>query len=70
MLPDSAKLDDAGIAATFSTILAVKTDQLPEGKDMTSWADIWDVETFPGARGAVRDDGAFSQHGERALRPR
>ncbi|TCK99748.1 putative spermidine/putrescine transport system substrate-binding protein [Shimia isoporae] len=50
VLPAEAKLEDAGIAATFSTIMAVRTDKLPEGKQMTSWADFWDVETFPGGR--------------------
>ncbi len=50
MLPNDAKLADAGIAATFSTVMAVRTDKLPEGKQMTSWADFWDVETFPGGR--------------------
>lgn len=50
MLPDAARLDDAAVVATYSTILAVRTDRLPEGESMTSWADFWDVETFPGAR--------------------
>jgi len=50
MLPADAKLADAGVAATFTTILAVRTDELPGGKQMTSWADFWDVETFPGGR--------------------
>ncbi|MBT3143209.1 ABC transporter substrate-binding protein [Phaeobacter gallaeciensis] len=49
-LPDDAKLADAGIAATFSTVMAVRTDKLPEGKQMTSWADFWNVEGFPGGR--------------------
>lgn len=49
-LPDNAKLADAGIAATYSTVMAVRTDELPEGKQMTSWADFWDVEAFPGGR--------------------
>jgi putative spermidine/putrescine transport system substrate-binding protein len=49
-LPADAKLPDAGIAATFSTILAVRTDKLPDGKQMTSWVDFWDVEGFPGGR--------------------
>lgn len=53
-LPDTAKLTDGGIAATFSTVIAARTDKLPEGKDMTSWADFWDVETFPGPR-AMQD---------------
>ncbi|MDN2567632.1 ABC transporter substrate-binding protein [Aquibium sp. A9E412] len=53
-LPEQARLDDAGIAATYSTILAQRTDKLPEGLTMTSWADFWDVETFPGPR-ALQD---------------
>ncbi len=50
MLPDSAKLADAGIAATYSDILVIRTDKLPKGKMMTSWADFWDVKDFPGPR--------------------
>ena len=50
VLPEEAKLPDAGIAATFSTIMAVRTDKLPEGKQMTNWADFWNVEAFPGGR--------------------
>ena len=49
-LPDNARLPDAAVAATFSTIMAVRTDKLPDGKQMTSWADFWDVDTFPGGR--------------------
>ena len=49
-LPDEAKLPDGAIAATFSTIMAVRTDKLPDGKQLTSWADFWDVESFPGGR--------------------
>lgn len=52
--PPEARLADAGIAATYSTILAQRTDKLPEGRKMTSWADFWDVETFPGPR-ALQD---------------
>ncbi len=54
LLPDDAKLTDGGIAATYSTILAQRTDKLPEGRKMTSWADFWDVGTFPGPR-ALQD---------------
>lgn len=54
LLPDDAKLADGGIAATYSTILAQRTDKLPEGRKMTSWADFWDVGTFPGPR-ALQD---------------
>lgn len=49
-LPDVARLSDEGIAATFSTVLAVRTDALPEGAQMTSWVDVWGVERFPGGR--------------------
>lgn len=54
MLPDEAKLKDGAVAATSSTILAQRTDKLPQGKKMASWADFWDVETFPGRR-ALQD---------------
>ncbi|WP_299911769.1 ABC transporter substrate-binding protein [uncultured Paracoccus sp.] len=50
MLPENARLPDAAMAATYSNILAIRSDKLPEGKEMTSWADFWDVETFPGPR--------------------
>jgi len=49
MLPDSAKLKDAGVAATYSNILAIRTDKAT-GRQMSSWADFWDVKTFPGPR--------------------
>lgn len=49
-LPAIAK-DKYGVAvASFTTMLAVRTDKLPKGKKMTSWADFWDVKTFPGPR--------------------
>ncbi|MCC5987105.1 MAG: ABC transporter substrate-binding protein [Pararhodobacter sp.] len=51
LLPDEARLEDAAVVATYSTILAVRSDRLPEGQAMQSWADFWDVETFPGPRG-------------------
>ena len=54
MLPDEAKLADGAVAATSSTVLAQRTDKLPEGKKMVTWADFWDVETFPGRR-AMQD---------------
>lgn len=54
LLPQDAKLADAGIAATYSTVIAQRTDKLPEGKQMTDWADFWDVGTFPGPR-ALQD---------------
>jgi putative spermidine/putrescine transport system substrate-binding protein len=48
MLPDSARLKDAGIAATYSNILAIRTDK--GDQEMSSWADFWDVQAFPGPR--------------------
>ena len=54
LLPDEAKLVNGGIAATYSTVIAQRTDKLPEGKKITSWADFWDVATFPGPR-ALQD---------------
>lgn len=40
-----------GVAyAAYSQVLIVRTDKLPEGKKMESWADFWDVKTFPGPR--------------------
>lgn len=54
LLPADAKLKDGGVAATFSTVIAQRTDKLPQGKKMTSWADFWDVQTFPGPR-ALQD---------------
>lgn len=50
LLPDEARLEDAAVVATYSTVLAVRDDQLPEGHSMESWADFWDVEAFPGPR--------------------
>lgn len=49
MLPDSAKMADAGVAATYSNILAIRTDK-SDGAEMSSWADFWDVGAFPGPR--------------------
>jgi putative spermidine/putrescine transport system substrate-binding protein len=49
-LPAMARLEDAVVTASYSTILAVRTDKLPAGREMTSWADFWDVKRFPGPR--------------------
>ncbi len=53
-LLDEAKLPDAAIAATYSTIIAQRTDMLPAEREMTTWADFWNVEAFPGPR-ALQD---------------
>lgn len=50
VLPDEAKLPYGGVHATFSSVLAVRTDALPKGKKMTGWEDFWDVKNFPGGR--------------------
>jgi putative spermidine/putrescine transport system substrate-binding protein len=36
--------------ATYTTILAIRTDKVPSGRQMKSWADFWDVKGFPGPR--------------------
>lgn len=48
--PKLARASHGVAAAVYSTVLAVRTDKLPPGKQMTSWADFWDVKTFPGPR--------------------
>ncbi|MCC3306316.1 ABC transporter substrate-binding protein [Sneathiella sp. HT1-7] len=43
--------EEFGVAyAAYSQVLIVRTDKLPDGKKMESWADFWDVENFPGPR--------------------
>ncbi|QFT61063.1 spermidine/putrescine ABC transporter periplasmic substrate-binding protein (plasmid) [Sulfitobacter sp. THAF37] len=49
-LPEQAKKEFGVVAAAYSTVLVQRTDKNPEGKKMESWADFWDVETFPGPR--------------------
>ena len=34
----------------YSTVMGYRTDIFPEGKRPKSWADFWDVKTFPGPR--------------------
>lgn len=48
-LPDMAKLPDAIVRASYSTVFGYRADKF-EGKKPKTWADFWDVETFPGAR--------------------
>jgi putative spermidine/putrescine transport system substrate-binding protein len=48
-----AAVDDCGVGTiVWSTVLAYDGDHLEEGPQ--SWADFWDVETFPGPRGLRR----------------
>lgn len=48
-LPEMAKARDAMVRASYSTVLAYRTDRF-EGKAPKTWADFWDVKTFPGPR--------------------
>ncbi len=59
---DYAKVDPQGVlpavarqpygvgAATYSEVLVIRKDKMPAGKTIASWADFWDVKTFPGPR--------------------
>lgn len=49
-LPEVARAKYGVVTASYSTVLLVNTSKLPEGETMTSWADFWDTETFPGPR--------------------
>lgn len=48
-LPDMAKAEHAMVRASYSTVLAFRTDRF-DGKTPRTWADFWDVDTFPGPR--------------------
>ncbi|MCF3596255.1 ABC transporter substrate-binding protein [Rhodobacteraceae bacterium LMO-12] len=49
-LPEIARGQYGVVAASYSTVLVQRTDKTPEGTKMTSWADFWDTEKFPGPR--------------------
>lgn len=49
-LPDIARGEFGVVAASYSTVLVQRVDKTPEGRKMETWADFWDVETFPGPR--------------------
>ena len=49
-LPAAARQKYGVAYAAWSQILAVRTDKLPAGKQMKSWADFWNVKEFPGPR--------------------
>jgi putative spermidine/putrescine transport system substrate-binding protein len=53
-LPEAARKKFGVVAASYSTVLVQRTDKLPEGKKIKSWADFWDVTTFPGPRSLRR----------------
>ncbi len=48
--PAEAKLSHGMVFATYSTIIAFRSDKFPDGKGPQNWADFWDVEAFPGPR--------------------
>jgi putative spermidine/putrescine transport system substrate-binding protein len=48
-LPDFARAPFGMTTATFSTVLAYRTDRLG-GKAPSGWADFWDMKGFPGPR--------------------
>ncbi len=48
-----AAVEECGVGTfVWSTVLAYNADRLPRSPQ--SWADFWDVETFPGTRGLRR----------------
>jgi putative spermidine/putrescine transport system substrate-binding protein len=49
-LPEIARKEFGVVAASYSTVLVQRLDKTPEGRKIESWADFWDVETFPGPR--------------------
>jgi len=50
VLPAMARMPFGVGVATYSEVLIVRTDRLQNGKIPASWADFWDVRTFPGPR--------------------
>jgi putative spermidine/putrescine transport system substrate-binding protein len=49
-LPEMAKLPTAMVRASYSTVLGFRTDRFPADRQPKTWADFWDVATFPGPR--------------------
>ncbi|MGO4736734.1 ABC transporter substrate-binding protein [Bosea sp. 2KB_26] len=49
-LPAIAKQPTAMVRASYSTVIAFRTDKFGKGKTPQSWADFWDVKAFPGPR--------------------
>ena len=49
-LPAKAKKKFGVVSASYSTVPVQRLDKNPEGRKMQSWADFWDVDTFPGPR--------------------
>jgi putative spermidine/putrescine transport system substrate-binding protein len=49
-LPSVARGEFGVVAANYSTVLIQNTERAPEGRAMESWADFWEVDSFPGPR--------------------
>ena len=52
-LPPNARQTFGLVTATFSTVMAYRTDKFG-GRAPKAWSDFWDVKTFPGGR-ALQD---------------
>lgn len=50
VLPAVARQPYGVAAGAYSEVLVIRKDKLPMGKTIASWADFWDVKSFPGPR--------------------
>jgi putative spermidine/putrescine transport system substrate-binding protein len=48
--PAQAKHKFLLTTSVYSTLLGYRKDKMPPGREPRSWADFWDVKTFPGPR--------------------
>jgi putative spermidine/putrescine transport system substrate-binding protein len=53
-LPDVARQTYGVGINSYSETMVIRTDKMPANKQMTSWAEFWDVKNFPGPR-SLRD---------------
>lgn len=51
LIAKEVRYPDAIPYTAFSHLLGYRTDKAPPGREVTSWADFWDVKAFPGPRG-------------------
>jgi len=49
-LPALSRKEYGVAISAYSRVLVIRSDKLPEGDTLSSWADFWDVEKFPGPR--------------------
>ncbi len=56
-LPAIARRPDGIAGFVYSSVLAYRTDKLPEGKTFDGFRSFWDVKDFPGPR-SIRDNPA------------